>query len=70
VLPEDPAATADADALELALLERLVLDVPLPSHDLPGWQSLTAEEYEHAVHELTRLLGSVAAALAAARASQ
>jgi hypothetical protein len=68
VLPSDPAAApADPDALELALLEQLVLALPLPSRQLPGWQSLTAREYEDAVQELSELLGSVAAALAAAR---
>lgn len=71
MLPSDPTATPDdPDALELAVLERLVRDVPLPSRDLPGWQSLTAFEYERAVAELAGLLGSVAAALAAARTAR
>jgi hypothetical protein len=70
VLPSDPAATpADPDALELAMLEQLVRALPLPSRRLPGWESLTAREYEEAVRELDELLGSVAAALAAARAA-
>jgi histone H3/H4 len=71
VLPTDlPATTAtDADALELATLERLVREVPVPSPDLPGWQSLTAREYAAAVHELADLLGTVASALASARAA-
>jgi len=68
VLPDLPS-TSDADALELATLERLVREVPVPSPDLPGWQSLTAREYAAAVHELADLLGTVAAALAAARAA-
>lgn len=71
MLPSDPApAASDADALELAALEGLVRGVTLPSPDLPGWQSLTAGEYERAVHELAGLLGSVTAALAAARAAR
>ena len=70
MLPSDPASTAsDTDALELALLESLVREVALPSPDLPGWQSLSAREYEQAARELADLLGSVAAALAAARAA-
>jgi hypothetical protein len=70
VLPSDPVtAASEADALELALLEGMVREVSLPSPDLPGWQSLTAHEYAQAVHELAALLGSVAAALAAARAA-
>jgi histone H3/H4 len=70
VLPTDlPATTTDADALELATLERLVREVPVPSPDLPGWQSLTAREYAAAVHELADLLGTVASALASARAA-
>ena len=71
VLPSDPAAVpGDADALELALLEQLVHALPLPSRRLPGWESLTAREYEAAVGELEQLLGSVAAALAAARTAR
>lgn len=70
MLISDPSsAPADPDALELALLEQLVRALPLPSRQLPGWQSLTAREYEAAVQELTELLGSVASALAAARAA-
>ncbi len=71
MLPTDPAAVPDdPDALELALLEQLVRALPLPSPQLPGWQSLTADEYQDAVRELEDLLGSVAAALAAARAAR
>lgn len=70
MLPHDPAAAlTPSDVLELALLEQMVREVPLPSPDLPGWQSLTAREYDRAVRELAGLLGSVAAALAAARAA-
>jgi hypothetical protein len=68
VLPPDPAASA-SDALELATLERLVHELPVPSRSLPGWESLTAREYADAVQELALLLGSIAAALAAARAA-
>ncbi|MBW4041259.1 MAG: hypothetical protein HIU86_03910 [Acidobacteria bacterium] len=68
MLPSDPPSTAgDIDALELAQLESIVRDVALPSPELPGWQSLTAGEYEQSVQELAALLGTVAAALAAAR---
>lgn len=67
MLPNSDQAVADA--LELAELERLVRAVPLPSPQLPGWQSLTAREYEDAVRRLADLLGTVAAALATARAS-
>jgi hypothetical protein len=68
VLPEPaPTSAHDAETLELALLEGLVHQVPLPSPELPGWQSLTAREYELAVRELSELLTTVAAALAAAR---
>lgn len=68
MLPSDPATTpGDPDALELAMLEQLVRGLPLPSRRLPGWESLTAHEYEEAVQELGELLGSIAAALAAAR---
>jgi hypothetical protein len=71
VLPSDPATIAnDTDALELARLEGLVRDVVLPAPELPGWQSLTAGEYEQAVQELAALLGTVATALAAARAAR
>ncbi|WP_375405266.1 hypothetical protein [uncultured Amnibacterium sp.] len=63
------STSTDADALELATLERLVREVPMPSPDLPGWQSLTATEYAGAVHELAALLGTVASALAAARSA-
>lgn len=63
------ATSTDTDALELATLERLVREVPMPSPDLPGWQSLTAREYAGAVHELAALLGTVASALAAARSA-
>jgi hypothetical protein len=71
VLPSDPATIAsDTDAVELAQLEGLVRDVVLPSPELPGWQSLTAGEYERAVQELATLLGTVATALAAARAAR
>lgn len=70
MLPDIAQTTAtDTDALELATLERLVREVPMPSPDLPGWQSLTAREYARAVHELAALLGTVASALAAARSA-
>jgi hypothetical protein len=70
VLPRpDPAALAAADALELARLEQLVRAVPLPSPELPGWQSLTAREYETSVRRLADLLDTVATALATARSS-
>lgn len=68
MLPSNGAtATDDEEALELAQLERLVREIHLPSPELPGWQSLTAREYDAAVHELSALLGTVASALAAAR---
>ena len=65
----DPAARDAADVLELARLERLrAAAVPCPPPELPGWQSLDrASEYEAAVRRLADLLGTVAAALAAAR---
>jgi hypothetical protein len=66
VLPIE-ANGGDDQALELARLEQLVHEVPLPSPDLPGWQSFTAGEYAAAVRELAALLGTVASALAAAR---
>ena len=70
MLTSDPAATpGDPDAFELAVLEQLVRALPLPSRQLPGWQSLTAREYEASVQELAELLGSVVSALAAARAA-
>jgi hypothetical protein len=70
VLPQTTATSSgDTDALELAALERLVRAVPVPSPDLPGWQSLTAHEYADAAHELAALLDTAAAALAAARAA-
>ena len=65
----DTAALTAADALELARLEQLVRAVPLPSPELPGWQSLTAQEYEASVRRLADLLDTVATALAAARSS-
>ncbi|GAA2750885.1 hypothetical protein [Amnibacterium kyonggiense] len=68
MLPSE-AVPGDDQALELARLEQLVREVPLPSPDLPGWQSLTAGEYAAAVRELTALLGTVATALAAARSA-
>ncbi|MGT2425714.1 hypothetical protein [Amnibacterium kyonggiense] len=68
MLPID-APAADDQALELARLEQLVREVPLPSPELPGWQSLTAGEYAAAVRELAALLDTVSAALAAARAA-
>jgi hypothetical protein len=69
VLSDPSSSATDTDALELAMLERLVREVPVPSPDLPGWQGLTAREYASAVHELADLLGTVASALAAARAA-
>jgi hypothetical protein len=70
VLPDPASAALDAaDRLELARLEQLVRAVPLPAPDLPGWQSLTAREYEAAARRLADLLGTIAAALAAARAA-
>lgn len=71
MIPSSPSdAATDTDALELAILERLVREVRLPSPDLPGWQSLTAAEYTRAVRVLDELLGAVAVALAAARAAR
>jgi len=69
VLPTDPVppARSDQDRAELARLEGLVAGVLLPAPALPGWQSLTAIEYGAAVVELGALLGTVRAALAAAR---
>ena len=70
MLPDpSPAALDAADLLELARLEQLVRAVPLPSPELPGWQSLTAQEYEVAARRLADLLGTIAAALSAARAA-
>lgn len=69
MLPAAAPAPDAADAAELARLEGLVAAVRLPSPLLPGWQSLTALEYAAAVHELSGLLGTIAAALAEARAA-
>lgn len=70
MLPDPSSAALDAaDLLELARLEQLVRAVPLPAPELPGWQSLTAQEYAVAARRLAGLLGTIAAALAAARAA-
>lgn len=68
MLPDPLPVLGDDDVLELARLEQLVRAVPLPDPRLPGWQSLTAQEYGEEVRRLADLLDAVAAALAEARA--
>ena len=69
LIPDQAIAAGDDAALELALLTRLVDEVPRPPASLPGWQSLAATEYARAVQEVAGALAAAASALATARAA-
>lgn len=57
----------DPDAIRR--LERSMLAIPLPSRDLPGWESQTAHAYARAIERLHRLVQRAQDALAAAARS-
>lgn len=65
----NPTGADDLGTAQLAVLEQLVRDIGLPSPQLPGWESFTADEYARAVRSLAGLLDSIAAALGAARSA-
>ncbi|WP_375387426.1 hypothetical protein [uncultured Amnibacterium sp.] len=69
LIPDQAAPTGNDAALELALLQRLVDEVPLPPPLLPGWQSLAAAEYARSVRSVAASLAAASAAFTAARAS-